>query len=76
MTTEGYAMATTLSPNAREFADACCAQSTIAELRKTLAAPTAEMADCRTWKITIREWRAACAVALSELLARSDEAAR
>ena len=55
---------TTLSPQARCFADACHTNA-LDELVSALAGP-ADATDCATWRITPTEWREAIETAIRE----------
>ena len=63
----------TLTPAAREFADACHTNS-LTELKAALARRAADRTDCETWGITPSQWRLAIQTALSEREGRSSAA--
>jgi hypothetical protein len=53
-----------LTPQARAFADACY-ENPLSELHAALRGPV-DHTDCRTWKISPAEWRAAIETAIRE----------
>lgn len=57
-------MTTTLTTQARAFADACHTNA-LDELRAALRGP-ADVPDCQTWGLTAQEWRAAIEIATRE----------
>lgn len=61
-------MTTTLSTQARAFADACHTNA-LDELRDALRGD-ADPVDCQTWGITPAEWRAAIDTAIRERASR------
>ena len=52
------------------FGEACVEQNTVSELELALAAPMADIADCRAWGLTILEWRAQVELAFHVLRAK------
>jgi hypothetical protein len=57
-----------LSENAKQFAEACCDDNNVAEL-KTFLSGKVDLLDCKTWKISEIEWRQAIEAAIVELQA-------
>ncbi|KKN75965.1 hypothetical protein LCGC14_0375220 [marine sediment metagenome] len=55
----------THDPQAAKFAEACCNDNTLVELRA--ASVVADETDCHNWDITPRQWRNAVDTAIAHL---------